>query len=343
MTLIRRSWALMISIAGRLPAWLAVLVAFIAVPLWLVTVGLLGILYELISRLDTQRVRGEAQRSPAPDPVRWAGAGVVWVLTVSMLGGSGAEAGSGPATPSSASSGGTAAVAAPTATLALTLAPSPRASRLASPTPTPSPISPAAPSEMPTPSAPPPVTPSPSPTPTLLVFDDTVVAAEDRAVVTGAVGTYTWTDVSFPEEQAIVRWSVTAKDVPCQIRWTVSGDDGSTEGRRVSVEAGSNVKGRVRFDTDYARGTTVVKSTCPVWRLSLQGDTPPPPTPRPTQRQSGGSCHPSYKGACLRPDASDYDCAGGSGNGPYYVDGPIYVVGYDEYDLDRDNDGLGCE
>jgi hypothetical protein len=43
------------------------------------------------------------------------------------------------------------------------------------------------------------------------------------------------------------------------------------------------------------------------------------------------------------PDAYDYDCSSGSGNGPYYVYGPIQVVGYDEYDLDRDGDGWGCE
>lgn len=54
-------------------------------------------------------------------------------------------------------------------------------------------------------------------------------------------------------------------------------------------------------------------------------------------------CHPSYKGACLKPNASDYDCAGGSGNGPYYVSGPIRVVGSDPYDLDRDGDGYACE
>jgi hypothetical protein len=54
------------------------------------------------------------------------------------------------------------------------------------------------------------------------------------------------------------------------------------------------------------------------------------------------SCHPSYKGACLDPNASDYDCAGGSGNGPEYT-GTVRVVGYDEYGLDADGDGYGCE
>ena len=53
-------------------------------------------------------------------------------------------------------------------------------------------------------------------------------------------------------------------------------------------------------------------------------------------------CHPSYAGACV-PIASDVDCAGGSGNGPEYVAGPITVVGPDVYGLDRDGDGVACE
>lgn len=39
----------------------------------------------------------------------------------------------------------------------------------------------------------------------------------------------------------------------------------------------------------------------------------------------------------------DYDCAGGSGNGPNYVDGPIHVGSSDPYGLDADGDGIGCE
>jgi hypothetical protein len=54
-------------------------------------------------------------------------------------------------------------------------------------------------------------------------------------------------------------------------------------------------------------------------------------------------CHPSYEGACVPDGVSDVDCAGGSGNGPYYVRGPVYVVGPDEYELDRDGDGIACE
>ncbi|TWJ31157.1 surface rod structure-forming protein G [Micromonospora sagamiensis] len=53
------------------------------------------------------------------------------------------------------------------------------------------------------------------------------------------------------------------------------------------------------------------------------------------------SCDPNYSG-CV-PIASDVDCAGGGGNGPAYVSGPVRVIGSDIYDLDRDNDGYGCD
>ena len=53
-------------------------------------------------------------------------------------------------------------------------------------------------------------------------------------------------------------------------------------------------------------------------------------------------CHPSYENVCV-PIASDVDCASGNGNGPEYVDGPVHVIGPDEYGLDRDGDGIACE
>ncbi len=53
-------------------------------------------------------------------------------------------------------------------------------------------------------------------------------------------------------------------------------------------------------------------------------------------------CDPHYSGACV-PIASDVDCAGGNGNGPQYVRGPVNVVGEDIYDLDADGDGVGCQ
>lgn len=52
-------------------------------------------------------------------------------------------------------------------------------------------------------------------------------------------------------------------------------------------------------------------------------------------------CDPNYSG-CV-PIASDVDCAGGGGDGPAYVKGPVRVIGSDIYGLDRDRDGIGCE
>ncbi len=52
-------------------------------------------------------------------------------------------------------------------------------------------------------------------------------------------------------------------------------------------------------------------------------------------------CDPNYTGACV-PIASDVDCEGGGGNGPAFVRGPVYVIGADIYNLDRDGDGVAC-
>lgn len=62
----------------------------------------------------------------------------------------------------------------------------------------------------------------------------------------------------------------------------------------------------------------------------------------PESTTSASSCDPNYSGGCV-PIASDVDCAGGGGNGPAYVEGPITVVGRDVYKLDRDGDGTACE
>ena len=69
---------------------------------------------------------------------------------------------------------------------------------------------------------------------------------------------------------------------------------------------------------------------------NVQRDPEPEPEP-----DTSRNCTPGYS-PCL-PPASDYDCAGGSGNGPKYVDGPISVTGSDPYGLDANGDGVGCE
>jgi hypothetical protein len=53
-------------------------------------------------------------------------------------------------------------------------------------------------------------------------------------------------------------------------------------------------------------------------------------------------CDPNYTGACLDASSYDYDCAGGTGDGPDYT-GTVRVVGDDPFDLDRDGDGTACD
>ena len=69
-----------------------------------------------------------------------------------------------------------------------------------------------------------------------------------------------------------------------------------------------------------------------------------PAQPEPAEEEN---CHPSYEGVCLDPNESDYDCntstEGPQGDGPGFVDEPVDVVGEDEYDLDGDGNGVGCE
>jgi endonuclease YncB( thermonuclease family) len=88
----------------------------------------------------------------------------------------------------------------------------------------------------------------------------------------------------------------------------------------------------VRFRIRKTAGATprLSKSQCP-----------PPPQPQP---DSPAPPPPDCQGysPCLTP-GPDYDCEGGSGDGPRYVPGPVSVNGSDPYDLDRDGDGTGCD
>jgi endonuclease YncB( thermonuclease family) len=73
-------------------------------------------------------------------------------------------------------------------------------------------------------------------------------------------------------------------------------------------------------------------------RLSETECRPKPPRSRP--RRPPTDCQ-GYS-PCL-PPGPDVDCAGGSGDGPRYVNGPMSVRGSDPYGLDSDGNGVGCE
>ncbi|MCB1485917.1 MAG: hypothetical protein KDJ88_00505 [Bauldia sp.] len=60
---------------------------------------------------------------------------------------------------------------------------------------------------------------------------------------------------------------------------------------------------------------------------------------------AASACHPSYE-PCIAV-ASDADCIPPPdqetwGNGPIYS-GRVLVIGPDDYELDRDHNGIGCE
>jgi hypothetical protein len=105
-----------------------------------------------------------------------------------------------------------------------------------------------------------------------------------------------------------------------------------------------------RTSTTEARVTTTAAPTTTTTAPTTTTAAPPPPPPPTTAPAPPpltepappppSDCHPSYD-PCV-PFASDVDCAGGSGNGPVYT-GTAQVIGSDEYGLDDDSDGVGCE
>lgn len=97
---------------------------------------------------------------------------------------------------------------------------------------------------------------------------------------------------------------------------------------------------RVTYQDGIEVSRTIISdeiTTQPVAEVTAVGSRQPPPPPA-----APSGCDPNYSGACV-PIASDVDCAGGSGNGPAYVRGPVRIVGADIYDLDRDGDGIACD
>jgi hypothetical protein len=138
--------------------------------------------------------------------------------------------------------------------------------------------------------------------------------------------------------------------------------------RTVSANASAAIE-RVRLigDAIDACGDAVSQSFAGTWTLESRGDEfvgvaldasqvggdelitdpadcapPPSTTPPAAPPVPADNCDPNYVGACVPADASDVDCAGGSGDGPEYV-GPVQVVGSDPYGLDADGDGYACE
>jgi resuscitation-promoting factor RpfB len=96
---------------------------------------------------------------------------------------------------------------------------------------------------------------------------------------------------------------------------------------KVTQRTSSKKKGTVISQSPHA-GT----SARPGREVSLVTAKPAP--------QPSSNCTPGYS-PCL-PPASDYDCLGGTGDGPEYT-GFVRVTGSDPYGLDADGNGYGCE
>jgi hypothetical protein len=128
---------------------------------------------------------------------------------------------------------------------------------------------------------------------------------------------------------------------------------GLADAKAALADRGLRAAVRYRATARYRAGTVISQArgagagVLPDSRITVvvAKAPPPPPTtaPPPPTTAPSRNCDPSYPDVCLDPNAEDYDCAGGSGNGPRYVEGPIRVRPPDPFDLDREGDGWGCE
>ncbi len=112
--------------------------------------------------------------------------------------------------------------------------------------------------------------------------------------------------------------------------------DGSTELLEPETEQSEQQRENNEPEHEEETNPAPVPAALPV----SQPSQPKQETPK-VVSQPKSNCDPNYSG-CV-PIASDVDCAGGSGDGPAYVSGPITVIGSDIYGLDRDKDGIACE
>ena len=113
---------------------------------------------------------------------------------------------------------------------------------------------------------------------------------------------------------------------------------GDGNGEKVTTYLVKYIDG-VEVSRAVAREETTVQ---PVDEVTSIGTRVPVPVAVAEPAPESNGCDSNYADVCV-PIASDVDCAGGSGNGPAYVDGPLRIVGSDVYDLDRDGDGIACD
>jgi hypothetical protein len=126
-------------------------------------------------------------------------------------------------------------------------------------------------------------------------------------------------------------------------------DDTINVGASAVTTGGGNGEKVTTYLVEYVDGVEVSRSVAreevtvqPVDEVTSIGTRLPAPVVVAEPVPENNGCDSNYADACV-PIASDVDCAGGSGDGPGYVDGPVRIVGSDVYDLDRDGDGIACD
>jgi hypothetical protein len=147
----------------------------------------------------------------------------------------------------------------------------------------------------------------------------------------------------------VIETKTVTVDEPVPFQATTVNDPAVDAGVSAVTTAGQNGVNTKTYSVTLRDGVeqdrTLVSegvTTPPVDQVTTVGTKVAPPPPPPPAPKAAPGCDPNYSGACV-PIASDVDCAGGSGNGPAYVRGPVQVVGSDIYDLDRNGDGVACE
>ena len=160
-----------------------------------------------------------------------------------------------------------------------------------------------------------------------------------------------------PKESRAKWWAATAAAAIVWVAIAASGSSGSHKTSVSTLGSGSTTTetpttaSPTSTSTSAAPPTTAAPSTTstePPTTTTTARPTTTTTTARPTTTTIAApapaqSCTPGYD-PCI-PPGPDVDCAGGSGNGPRYVNGPVQVDDSkgDPYGLDRDHDGIGCE
>lgn len=168
------------------------------------------------------------------------------------------------------------------------------------------------------------------------------MAASVAVLVLGAAGTAAVAEAT-PADSTTAASVTSARLLLAQRNPALPSVVGKTKAKAVSVLKARGYKVKTKTKTVKRGKNGVVLSQSPKARTRpAPGSTITLTISKVTKStKSSSNCTPGYS-PCL-PPASDYDCAGGSGNGPEYVYGTVQVTGSDPYDLDRDGDGYGCD